>query len=116
MYTYVRMYVFTQASEVFQHLGDGAGSYDAVVWDAAPPSHQSGNIPPSDPLGMEEEEEGEEGRDGGDETRKVFYIHMGVKISSSHYVDLSSHTATTCVLILTAISTGQGPAVRLQGE
>lgn len=63
--------MYTQASELFQHLGDGAGSYDAVVWDAAPASHQSGNIPPSDPLGMEEEEEGEEGRDDRHETRKV---------------------------------------------
>ena len=70
-----------QSLQSFHHIKDGSGSYDAVVWDAAPPSCQPGTIPPSDCPAMEEDGE-EEDREitGMGKTEQVLHaLYLGFR-------------------------------------
>ena len=49
---HVMCVLLVQASQLYQHMreaeGEGGESHDAVMWDAAPVSHNPAPLPPSD--------------------------------------------------------------------
>ena len=69
-----------QSLQSLHHIKDGSASYDAVVWDAAPPSCQPGTIPPSEYPSMEDDwEEDKEGTETGKKEEVLYAVYLGFR-------------------------------------